>query len=152
MSTTSTRNMIADLRSQLLNFAPASGDSLNTSLSGRLYTVQAPDDPDYPYAVVRLLPRRQTVGDGGYRETFEIEVQIFDRPRSQQWRAEGIADVATQAFLQWDLRSSGLLFSGHVRRITMPPAPDPMDRELVQITLFVPVVAWPVMLTQYATS
>ena len=149
MSTTSTQAMVADLRSRLLTFQPASGATLQTTLGGRLYTVQAPDVVTYPYAVLRLVDRAQTDGYAGYRQSFEIELAVFDRPRAQQWRAEGIADVAEQAFLQWDLGSSGLLFSRHVRRLTLPPAPAPMDRELVQVMLFVPVVAWPVMLTQY---
>ena len=151
MTTTSTQAMVADLRTHLLTFQPMSGTTLQARLNGRLYVVQAPDSVTYPYAVMRLVDRRATDGYGGYRQTFEVELQIFDRPRSQQWRAEGIADVAEQAFLGWDLASSGLLFSRHVRRVTMPPAPEPMDRELVQITVFVPVVAWPVMLTQYVT-
>jgi hypothetical protein len=144
--------MVADLRSRLLTFQPASGSTLQTTLGGRLYTVQAPDDPTYPYAVLRLVDRRQTDGYQQLRETFEIELTICDRPRSQQWRAEGIADVATQAFFDWDLATSGVMFSRHVRRVTLPPAPSPMDRELVQVMVFVPVVAWPVMLTQYVTS
>ena len=152
MNTSTTQGMIGDLRSRLLNFTPRSGATLQASLGGRLYTVQAPDDVTYPYAVLRLVSRAQTEGYGGLRESFEVELQIFDRPRGQQWRAEGIADVATQAFLRWDIGTSGLMFSRHVRRVVMPPAPSPMDRELVQITLFVPVVAWPVMLTQYVTS
>lgn len=152
MSTTSTQAMVADLRSRLLNFTPRSGSTLNTSLGGRLYTVQAPDNAEYPYAVVRLVDRRQTDGYGGLRETFELELSIFDRPRVQQWRAEGIADVAEQAFLGWSLATSGVLFSRHVRRVTMPPAPSPMDRELVHIVVYVPIVAWPVMLTQYVTQ
>lgn len=152
MSTTSTQGMMQDLRSRLLTFQPASGDTLNTSLGGRLYTVQAPDNAEYPYAVIRLVDRRQTDGYGGLRETFDVELSIVDRPRTQQWRAEGIADVAEQAFRDWDLATSGILFSRHVRRLTLPPAPSPMDRELVQIVLFVPIVAWPVMLTQYVTS
>jgi hypothetical protein len=152
MSTTSTQGMIQDLRARLLNFVPRSGDTLNTSLGGRLYTTQAPDNVTYPYAVVRLMDRQQTVGDQGFRTRGEIEVSIFDRPRSQQWRAEAIADVVQQAFLHWDLKTSGLMFAQHSRRVTMPPAPTPMDRELVQIAVYVPIVAWPVMFTQYFTS
>ena len=151
MSTTSTQGMMQDLRSRLLTFQPASGLRLNQVLGDRLYTGSAPDTVQYPYAVFRLVDRRQTDGYTGFRATAEIELSIFDRPRSQMWRAEGIADVAEQAFLGWDLRTSGVLFSRHVRRLTMPVAPIPMDRELVQIMVFVPIVAWPVMLTQYYT-
>ena len=152
MTTTSTQAMTVDLRNRLLNFAPASGDTLNTRLGGRLYVSQAPDNAEYPYAVMRLITRQQTDGYTGFRETSEIELAIFDRPRGQQWRAEGIADVAAQAFLMWDLRTSGLMFARHCRRLTLPPAPSPMDRELVQVMVYVPIVAWPVMFTQYFTS
>jgi hypothetical protein len=151
MSTTSTQAMTTDLRNRLLNFAPETGATLNSRLGGRLYVSQAPDEVDYPYAVIRLVDRRQTDGYAGMRESFEIELAIFDRPRGKQWQAEAIADVAQQAFLKWEVYSSGLMFSRHTRRVTMPVAPSPMDRELVHLVLFVPVVAWPVMFTQYYT-
>jgi hypothetical protein len=152
MSTTSTQGMMQDLRSRLLTFQPRTGDRLEQSIGDRLYT-KAPDNVIYPYAVVRLMDRQQTVGDQGFRTRGEIEVQIFDRPRSQQWRAEAIADVVQQAFLHWDLKTSGLMFAQHSRRVgPLPPAPAPMDRELVQIAVYVPIVAWPVMFTQYFTS
>jgi hypothetical protein len=152
MSTTSTQGMMQDLRSRLLTFQPRTGDRLEQSIGDRLYT-KAPDNVIYPYAVVRLMDRQQTVGDQGFRTRGEIEVQIFDRPRSQQWRAEAIADVVQESFLHWDLKTSGLMFAQHSRRVgPLPPAPAPMDRELVQIAVYVPIVAWPVMFTQYFTS
>lgn len=153
MSTTSTRSLMQDLRSRLLTFQPASGERLNESIGDRLYTSQAPDDVTYPYGVVRLMPRRQTVGDQGFREAMELEIQLFDRPRGQQWRLEAIADVVQQAFLHWQQASSGLVFAQHSRRVgPLPPAPEPMDRELVQIAVYVPIVSWPVMFTQYFTT
>jgi hypothetical protein len=152
MSTTSTQGMMQDIRSRLLTFEPRTGSALGDVLTA-LYTNQAPDNVTYPYAVVRLMDRQQTVGDQGFRTRGEIEVSIFDRPRSQQWRAETIADVVQQAFLHWDLKTSGLMFAQHSRRVgPLPPAPAPMDRELVQIAVYVPIVAWPVMFTQYFTS
>ena len=154
MNTSTTQGIIGDLRSQLLTFAPRTGEPLEDVLTA-LYTVQAPDklpENPYPYGVIRLVGRQATDGYGGLRETFEVELSLFDRPRSQQWRLEGAADTAQGAFTRWSLGTSGLLFSRHIRRVTLPPAPSPMDRELVQIVLFVPVAAWPVMLTQYVTS
>jgi hypothetical protein len=152
MSTTSTQGMIQDFRSRILNFVPRSGDTLNTTLGGRIYTTQAPDNVTYPYGVLRMLDRRQTVGDQGFREAFELELSIAGRPRSQQWIVEGALDVAAQAFLHWDIKTSGLMFSQQRRVGPLPPAPAPMDRELVQIVVYVPIVAWPVMFTQYFTS
>lgn len=152
----STQELIQTIRARLLDFAPASGSTLRVELGGgasaRLYTDGAPDGTTYPYAVLRLADHRQTDGYGGFRKTVELEVQVYDRPRSQVWRAQRIADVIEQALLLWETAADGLVFSRHVRRVgPLPPAPDPMDRELVQIAVFAPVVVWPVMLSQYVT-
>lgn len=147
----STQQLVETVMTRLLDFVPSSGTTLRTRLGGgasaRLYTVQAPNDPVYPYAVLRIATRPQTLGYAGYRSEAGIEVQVFDRPRSQQWVAEGIADLIEQATLGWcDPTGTGLVFARHLRRMTLPPAPSPMDREVVVVTLSLPVAVWPAYL------
>jgi hypothetical protein len=151
----STQALVSAVRTQLLDYQPPSpGTTLRARLGGgtsaRCYTVEAPPDAAYPYVVLRIASRPQTPGFGGWRSVAEFEVQVWDRPRTEQWRAEGIADLIEQAALHWAVMGSGLAFSQHVRRVTLPPAPAPMDRELVGITLFLPVVVWPAYLTTLA--
>lgn len=153
MTTLSTQGIYQLLRTRLLGFIPRQGTTLNTRLTGRLYTVQAPDVLVYPYAVMRWMdPAATPEYNDGIRKSGTLEIQVFTRPRSEQWTCEGIADLIEQALNGWADGTSGLTFARHVRRVTMPPAPSPMDREVCQITLFVPVVSWPVMLSQYVTS
>ena len=150
----STQQLVETVMTRLLDYTPPSGTTLRARLGGgasaRLYTVAAPADPVYPYAVLRIASRPQTDGYGGLRSVAGFEVQVFDRPRSQQWRAEGIGDLIEQAMLGWCATGTGLVFARHVRRMTLPPAPTPMDRDLVVVTLTLPVVVWPDYLLQSA--
>jgi hypothetical protein len=151
----STQVFIRTVRTRMLDYTPPAGSTLRTLLGGgedaRLYTHETPadDEPTYPYAVVRIASRPQTDGYGGLRSVAGIEVQVFDRPRSQLWRAEGIADRIEQSMLGWAMADTpSIVFARHVRRMTLPPAPSPMDRDLIVITLTVPVVVWPDYLLQ----
>ena len=152
MTTASTQGVYQLVQDRVLNFAPLSGDTLNTRIGGRLYTVQGPDVLVYPYVVMRWMAPAATDGYNGLRKSGEFEFQVLDRPRAQYWRAEGIADVIEQCFLDWGSAVSGLSFARHIRRVELPPAPSPMDREIVNIGVYVPVVSWPVMLSQYVTQ
>lgn len=152
MTTLSTQGIYQLIRARLLGFVPRQGTTLNTRLAGRLYTVQAPDTVEYPYAVMRWIDPAATPEYDGIRKAGTLEIQVYTRPRSELWTAEGIADLIEQALNGWADGTSGITFARHVRRVTMPPAPSPMDRELCQITVMVPIVSWPLMLSQYFTS
>jgi hypothetical protein len=153
--TDSTRDIVTAIRTRLLDFSPTGGGAdLGTLLGDRLYYGQAPAAgsvaPLFPYGVYRLTNRLETDGFAGMRETGDVEVLLFGRPRSTQWDVEACADLADQALLAWHHTTTGLHFSRFRTRDTLPPAPDPMDREVVLIRLLFPVVLWPTYRTQYA--
>lgn len=153
MTTASTQGLIALFMARVLDFTPMTGDMLRTRLGGgsspRLYVEQAPDVVTYPYAVLSWKSAHATEGDAGLQIKGEMEIQVYDRPRGNEWRAQGIADVMQQAMLTWGSAVSGATWAGHVRRQRVPLAAEPADRELVRIIVFVPVTCWPVMLSQY---
>ena len=151
MSTTSTANIWRTVRSRILGYQPPSGATLQTRLGGRFYMVQAPDDADWPHAIGRLtLPSSGAYN--GERLEGELELQIYDRPRSKAEALEDMADVADQAMLRYADATSGLIFSRERRRDTLPAFLPPADREVVAIRLVYQLVVWPLYLTQHASS
>jgi hypothetical protein len=156
MTTASLQGFLSLVMGHLLDFTPATGTTLRTRLGGgasaRLYVEQAPDSVTYPYAVLSAKSVRETPGYDGFRLEGEIEVQVYHRPRGKEWDAQGIADVIEQACLRWADGQSGVSFFRHVRRMRVPLAAAPADRELVRIIVFIPVVCWPVMQSQYVTT
>jgi hypothetical protein len=151
VTTSTTQGFLALCRGRALDYVPPTTTTLRTLLGGgasaRLYTEQAPDIVTYPYAVLSWKSVSQTEGYQGWRMYGELEFQVWDRPRGNEWRAQGIADVIQQAFLGWSDSASGLSFGRHSRRQRVPLAAEPSDRELVRILVFVPVAAWPVLLS-----
>ena len=150
MSTDTTKGIVTLIRTRLLTFTPATGDTLTTRVGGRLYVGQAPDGATYPYGVLTIM-RQDTPGFSGYRETWQLELMLYGRPRSTQWDVEACADMADQALLQWESRSQGLAFGGYRSRWTLPPFQDPADREVVQCRCLYEVGVWPELFTQYVT-
>lgn len=153
--TDSTYDLLALIRTRLLDFTPTSGDDLGTRLGQRLYYEQAPAAgsvaPKYPYGIYRLTNRLETDGFAGMRETGDLEVQLYGRPRGTALAVvEGCADVIDQALLDWNGITDGIVFSRFRLRDTLPVPPDPMDREVVTVRLLFPVVLWPTYRTDYA--
>jgi len=153
--TASTHDLIVLLRTRLLTFTPAQGATLSSRLGGRLYYEQAPATgsvaPTYPYATYRLTNRIESDGYSGMRETGDVEVLFYGRPRGTQlWTVEGCADVVDEALLDWNAVSEGIAFSRFRTRDTLPIPPDPMDRDLVIVRCLYPVVLWPTYRTHYA--
>jgi len=147
----STTALLVTIRTRLLSFVPMGGGStLATLLGSRLYESQAPETATFPYGVFRLTNRLETDGFAGMRESADLEVMFFDRPRSRAEALDLIADVADQALLSWAQATDGITFARFRLRDTLPPAPEPMDRELVVIRQVFPVVLWPTYRTQYA--
>ena len=158
MSTDSSDNLHTQIRNQLLTFAPRGGGAtLNTQLGGvatndgRLYKSQAPDTVLYPFGVMRLINRHTGGEYNGERESFDVEIMLFGRPRSQGKTIEDMADVFDQAMLRYRDGSSGILFSRSRQRDTVPQPMDSADREVVQIRLAYSGKAWPLFLTKYST-
>jgi hypothetical protein len=147
----STTALLTTIRTRLLDFVPADGGAtLGTRLGNRLYETQAPADTLSPYGVYRLMNRIETDGFAGMRETGDVEVMLFTRPRSEAATLDAAADVADQALLSWAQVTDGITFARFRTRDMLPPAPDPWDRELVVVRLVFPVVVWPTYRTQYA--
>lgn len=144
----STQALLTAVRTRLLSFVPLSGDPLGTILGGRLYVVQAPADAAYPYGLVRLINRVQTEGYGGYRETGDVEVLVLARPRSEQWAVEAALDACDMALLDWWDVATGAQWARHRMRDTLPAAPEPMDREVVQARWVCGYTCWLDYLTQ----
>jgi hypothetical protein len=151
MTTTSTANLWRQMRVRLLTYVPRSGATLRTRIGDRLYYVQAPDNAAWPHGIATLrLPN-----DGAYngeRLEGELEVLLYDRPRSKQEALEDMADIADQAMLRYADGTSGLVFSRERRRDTLPANLPPADREVCGIRLVYQLVVWPLFLTQHASS
>lgn len=154
----STEALVGVIRTRLLTFVPSTTTPLTTLLGGRLYYDQAPAagsvSPKYPYATYRLTNRIETDGFGGMRETGDVEVLFFGRPRGHPttglWAVERCADVADEALLSWHHTASGLAFSRHRLRDTLPLPLEGMDRDLVTIRAVFPVAFWPTYRTTHA--
>lgn len=150
----STEALVGLIRTRLLTFVPTTTSTLTTLLGGRLYYDQAPAAGSttlYPYATYRLINRLETDGYAGMRESGDVELLLFGKPRgTQQWTVERCADVADEALLAWRDVSAGLAFSRFRVRDSLPIPPDPMDRDLVMVRCLYPVVLWPTYRTAYA--
>lgn len=151
----STEVFLTKILQRLLTFVPTTTTTLNSLLGGRLYYDQAPAVgsvlPAYPFATYRLTNRVETEGFAGMRESADVELMIFGRPRGTQlWTAERCADVADEALLAWRDVQIGVQFSRFRTRGTLPIPPDPLDRDLVTVRCLYPVVLWPTYRTAYA--
>jgi len=154
----STEAIVGLIRARLLTYVPSTTTTITTLLGSRLYYDQAPAagsvTPKYPYATYRLMNRLESDGYAGMRETGDIEVLFFGRPRGHPstglWAIERCADVADEALLDWNAVSSGIAFSRFRVRDTLPLPLDGMDRDLVTLRCVYPVVLWPTYRTTHA--
>jgi hypothetical protein len=151
----STQAIVTLIQQRLLSFTPSTSIALTTRLGGRLYYDQAPAagsvSPTYPYATYRLTNRIESEGYGGMRETGDVELLFYGRPRGTQlWTLEGCADVADEALLDWNDVTAGIAFSRFRVRDLLPMPLDGMDRDLVTVRCLYPVVLWPTYRTTHA--
>jgi hypothetical protein len=167
VSTETTLGLEATLRQRLLTFEPLGGlgnvaDVLGSTAGGagadgKLFWDRAPDNIDgrstgstdpTMWGVLRLKNRR-TSGDHFDRETMELEVMLYGRPRSQRATLEGIADRMDMAMLRYRDASSGIIGAWGRSRHALPPFKEPAASDVVQIMLEYTLVVWPAYLTQY---
>ncbi len=152
MSTASSVALFQLLRTRILGFHTPDGDSpgdqLGTGTSGRLFYAQAPDDVTTPYATARLINRQ--VSMQGTRERMDLEVMLFDRPRSRQVIAEELSDWIRGALTGFRDHSNGFVMTNPPSGDTMPQTPSPGDADLVQIRIVAEVISYPKYLTQYS--
>lgn len=156
MNTTSTAAIYETLRTRALGFTPASGAlagrSVGQTLAQRFYNGAAPDAATYPYAIARIINRASAVDGNPERDEFDFEVMVYDRPRTNQVRAEGVADLLDAAFLRYVDPSSGLLFARSRQRDTLPQGAGDAEREVVQVRLLYSFTAWPLALATVPTA
>lgn len=145
----STEALLTAARTRLLTFSPTTGTALSTALTGGLWVAQAPADVTYPYGLLRLMNRIQTEGYGGFRETGDLELVLLHKGREHEYDVEAMLDVADQAMLNWWDVTTGATWAGHRLRDMLPPAPAPMDRNVVQARWVCPYRCWLEYLTQY---
>jgi hypothetical protein len=153
MATTSTAALIQQVRTKLLNFAPAGGgQTLTTRLGGRLYIGQAPENPAFPHGVMRFI---NTVKGGAYngdRVSGDIELMLYGNTVAQAQSLEDAADVAEQALLRYKDATGGLVFSRESIRDSVSPPSDPAMAAFISVRCLFAVKAWPTYITQYATT
>lgn len=154
MSDSGTTALMAHLITRILTFAPKSGgDTVSTTLSGRLYAIRAPDHAAWPHGVLTLQGREQLGDDSDLREEGRIELQLFGKPLKQSQLVEYSADVAEQALLKYSANVGGQLdIRRRVTRDTLPPPPPPSDREIAQVRVLWAYSWWPDYRTQYAIA
>ncbi len=165
MTLDSTTALQTTLRTRLLTFAPLTGVSLADTLGnsvtgsgadGALFWDHCRDD------ITKLIPRWGILrlqnwvsgGDGQERQTGEMEVTFFGRPRStQRVTLELCADLCDQAMLRYEERTAlGLVGCWGRQRSTMPVFTSPADAEVHQIRCVYTLVLWPDFITQYHDS
>ncbi len=152
MSAATTEALYKALRTRLLTFQALGSptpDTLGDSLSN-LYVVQADDKVSWPYGIMRLQARQRPGEYAGERESMDLELLLYDRPRKQQYVVEGYADIADQALLRHTDRTAGLFFSGSSERDTIPMNTQVSDREVVAVRCVYHLITWPQFLTQYS--
>ena len=152
MSAATTEALYKALQTRLLTFQALGSptpETLGDSLT-KLYIVQGADDAKYPYGIMRLQARQTSGEYAGERETPDLELLLYDRPRKQQYVVEGYADIADQALLRHADSSAGFFFSGSRERDTIPMNTQVSDREVVAVRCVYSLIVWPLFLTQYS--
>lgn len=153
MSTATTSSTMVLIRNRILGFSYG-GVTVASLLGTRLYQDGVPDAPTYPFAVLRLLNESTTSEYGdGIRSTADIEVMVFDRPRTQLTRARTLADLIDGALNQWTFAGAeqGFLKVTGRRRDTLPQGSGDVDREVVQVWLTYSTVLWSQSLARHFT-
>lgn len=145
MSTASTAGLMNTIWTRLTS-APYS--------IARVYISQAPDAAVFPYIVFRKINGTSAPEYQNARENFEIEFMIFGRPRSMEQAVEALGDTVLAAMLTWTESGAtlGLTFAQSYQRDSLPPPPDPGDRELVQVRIAFQCATWPRYLTVPLTT
>jgi hypothetical protein len=152
-----TTDLYGALRARILNFDPGGPDgplSGNAFLGPRLFTLEAPDNATYPFAIARLLSRNTGGGDDArLRERADYEIMVYHRPRTGLVLAERIADIMEEALLHYSTDALGLL---SVRRLvsrgTLPAYQSAENREVVRVRLLWDITWWPQYRTQLANA
>ena len=145
--TANTNAINESLRSTMLDFENANGDTLRDIIGENLYRRAAPANLAFPYAVMRLNTKR-TTNFNALRKTARLEVQIYGRDASQLEDISDAADLCEQA-MNFYVNSSGggLMFTSDMQRDELPVGSAPVDSETCTIRLAFTLAIWPAYLT-----
>jgi hypothetical protein len=139
----STNDVYAAIIAAFLSYVPSGNNSempatpLSDSsyLGGRVWVTQAKDNPTFPYALVRLGHRQRDLGTHGLMETAELEIKVFNRPRTTaaQQQLQLIGDQIEAALTDWTSSAGGGLIKvfGKQQRDTIFYSQSPADRDVV---------------------
>jgi hypothetical protein len=157
MSTSSTENVLAAIRTRLLAFTAADDATLGDTIGTRLWLFAPPGGVanQWPFGILRPLPLRRDGAYNGERWEGAVELMLWSRPRTaaNAKALEAAADIAEAAFLRWASDDAdGIVFSRGGTRATLPVPVEPADRDTYTIRLTFDVIAWPAYLTQYHDS
>lgn len=148
MSTASTDALYATIRTRILTWPDPTDHVTVQALVSDLYRISAPDTASGVYGVMMLGLQKIVDGAEGIKETAQLEVMLFGRPRKSQAIVEGIGDRVVGALTGWRDGSSGLLYTTDARAQSMPAFNAPADRELVQVRVTATLKMFPVFLTR----
>lgn len=144
MSTVSWNAIEDTIRDRLLTWANVNGVTLASVLTGGLWIQAAPIGPQPGlWGTFRIIGAETGLTGISGRDTFVVEVMLIGRPSDKMPLLNLCADLCDGAMLGWIDSTSGLLFTRKRQRDTVPPFDDPADREVRQIRLLYPFVAWP---------
>lgn len=161
MDTASTPAIVDAVRARVLDFVPVAPSPLaGGSLRSRGFKLYAsgavPDAAGWSGAYGILRPMNLLTSAAGLRVAGDLELMLLARPRNP-WGAqlEVYADAVDQAMHNVGSTDAagtrGLFFTRGRSRDTLPPFPDPADREVVQVRLVYGVVVYPRSLTALGT-
>lgn len=152
MSTATSSDVYVTLRNRVLGFTDGVttvASLIGTGDAARLYQDDAPDVAVYPYATMRIV--NDTTSTYRERSTADLEIQVYDRPRSQTLRSRLLADLIDGALLTFMLGSStgGFIRVTGRSRSRLPAGSGDADAEVVSHRLLYGLLMWPVYLTKY---
>lgn len=150
VSTASSAEIYARLRTLMLDYVGPDDDRLRDYLGGdRVYVRAVPEPVVFPYVTMRAN-RTSDSAYNGYRETMSLEVQCIGRPESQLPLVESAMDLIDQCLTSISDTVSGVMVCRGRTRQTIPQMSGPADAAVVGVIGTYEFFLWPVVLTSRA--
>lgn len=155
MTTTSKYAIEETIQARLRDYS-FGGTTIGTLTSNRVIIDWAPDNTQFPCVVMRIIDWQSDASLSNMAVTFDVEVMVYGRGRTPSTvsTVKQIADLAEQALLTWKESSAtlGLTFGQFSQRDTVPPPPEPADREVFAERVLVTCQSFPRYITDALTS
>lgn len=121
------------------------GDRLSDFIpAGNVWLVQPPDNPTYPFVVIRCDLAHT---DGAYNQQRVeglLEVLLYARGENNRLTLERATDCVEAALVRyWERTGTSLIFSRDTVRDQFPPPVEPVDRQQVGARVAAQLVYWP---------